>query len=175
MNEKVGDYAHCVAPLCDEIVKRLASGLLAGVAKGDGRGIIARMQQVSSDMQEAATVPLANRFALRPQKKYTFNLTSATVLPEKTEYQNCVVELLKEFYPNHTVEGKNVKVYTFVLRRIRSVAQMDILWRKKTFLSDSEVACLDQATKEFGVCRQLMTWKPVFVAPWDHVAHGMVS
>ena len=31
-----------------------------------------------------------------------------------------MVELLKKFYANSTVEGKNVKVYTIVFRIIRS-------------------------------------------------------
>ena len=32
-----------------------------------------------------------------------------------------MVELLKEFYPNRTAEGKNVKVYKIVFSIIRSV------------------------------------------------------
>ena len=83
------------------------------------------MQEVWSDiMQEAANVPLADHVALRPQKKDTFDLTSARILLEKPEYQKRVVELLKEFYPNRTVEGKNVKVYTIVFSIFRSVADL---------------------------------------------------
>ena len=146
--KRVGDYAHCAARLCNAIAKRLASDLSAWVASGDGRGVIGRMQEVWSDiMQEAANVPFADRVALRPQKKDMFDLTPARIFLEKLEYQKRVVELLKEFYPNRTVDGKNVKVYTVVFSIIRSVADLHGLWRKKTFLSDAEVAGADQAAK----------------------------
>ena len=50
-----------------------------------------RMQEVWSDiMQEAANVPLADRVALRPQKKDTFDLTLARIFLEKPEYQKRV-------------------------------------------------------------------------------------
>ena len=109
--KRVGDYAHCAARLCIAIAKCLVSDLSAWVAGGDGRGVIGCMQEVSSDiMQEGTNVPLADRVALRPQKKDTFDLTSAGIFLEKPEYQKGVVELLKEFYPNRTVEGKNVYI-----------------------------------------------------------------
>ena len=83
------------------------------------------MQEVASDnMQEATNVPLADRVALRPQKEDTFDLTSARILFEKPEYQMRVLELLKEFYPNHTVGGKNIKVYTIACSIIRSIADL---------------------------------------------------
>ena len=43
---------------------------------------------------------------------------------------------------------------------------MHALWRKKAFLSDTEVVCADQAAKHFGVCWHLMRWKPVLWVPW---------
>ena len=61
-------------------------------------------------MQEATNVPLADRVVLRPQQKDTFDLTSARIFLETPEYQKRVVHSLKEFYPNHTVEGKKVCV-----------------------------------------------------------------
>ena len=122
-------------------------------------------------MQEAANVPLAERVALRPQKRDTFDLMSARIFLQKPEFQKRVVELLKEFHPNRTVEGKNVKVYTVVFSIIRSVVDLHGLWRKKTFLSDTEVACADQAAKQLGLCWSLMKWKPTL---WlrSTVAHG---
>ena len=63
-------------------------------------------------MQEAANIPLADRVALWPQTKDMFDLTSVKIFFGKAG-QTRVVELLKEFYPNRTVEGKNVKVYPF--------------------------------------------------------------
>ena len=82
-----------------------------------------------------------------------------------------MVQLLKEFHPNRAVDRKNVKVYTVVFRIIRSVADLHELWRKKTFLSDAEVACADQATKQLGVCWSLMNWKPTLCLHWT-MAHG---
>ena len=64
--------------------------------------------------------------------------------------------VVKEFYPTRTVEGKNVKVYTVVFSIIRNVADLHGLWRKKTFLGYTEVACVDQAAKQLGVCWSLM-------------------
>ena len=56
------------------------------VAGGDGRGVKGRMQEVWSDIvQEATNVPLADRVALRPQKKDTFDLMSARIFLEKPE------------------------------------------------------------------------------------------
>ena len=81
------------------------------------------MQEVWSDiMQEYANVRLADRLALWPPKKDTFDLTAARIFFEKAEHQKNVVELLKEFYPSCLVRGMNVKVYTIIFRIIRSVA-----------------------------------------------------
>ena len=55
------------------------------------------MQEVWSDIMQAANVPLADRVALQPQKKDTVDLTSARIFLEKPEYQKRVVELLLEF------------------------------------------------------------------------------
>ena len=38
---------------------------------------------------------------------------------KKPEYHKRVVELLKEFYPNRNVEGKNVRVYKVVFSMYR--------------------------------------------------------
>ena len=108
------------------------------------------------------------------KKKDTFDLTSASIFLEKPEYQKRVVELLKEFYPNRTVEGKNVKVCTFVFSIIRSVADRHRLWRKKTLLSDAEVACADQAAKQLGVLEP-HEMEANFVAPLDGGARRMAS
>ena len=75
-------------------------------------------------MQEAADVPLTERVALRPQKKDTFDLTSARLFIENREYQRKVVELLKQFYPNRSVEDKNLRVYTVVFSMLNSVVQL---------------------------------------------------
>ena len=121
-------------------------------------------------MQEVANVVLADRVALS-QKKDTFDLTSARIFSEKPEYQKRVVELFNEFYPNSTVEGENGKEHTTLFSIIRRVADVHGLWRKKTFLSDTKVACADHAAKQLGMCRSLMKWKPTLWLHWT-VAHG---
>ena len=84
------------------------------------------------------------------KKKDTFDLTSARVFLEKTEFHKRLVEFRKEFYLNRIVEGENVKVYTMIFSIIKSVANLQISWRKKAFLSNAEVSCVDQATKQLG-------------------------
>ena len=90
---------------------------------------------------------------------------------EKPEYQKRVVELLKEFYPNRTVEGNNVKVYTFVCSIVRSVTDLQGLWRKKTFLSDTGVACAYQGVRVL----EPHEMEANFVAPLDRGARRMGS
>ena len=96
--------------------------------------MIGRIHNVWSDiMQEAANAPLANRVALGPQEKCTFDHTLARIFLKTAEYEKRVVESLKEFYPNRTVKGKIFKVYIAVFSIIRSVANLHGLWRKRTF------------------------------------------
>ena len=169
----VGDYAHCDARLCNTLAKGLGSDLSAWVAARDSRGIIGRMQEVWSQlMQEAANVPLNERIALRPQKKDTFDLMSARLLIENMEYQRKVVELLKEFYPNRSVENKNLRVYTVVFSMLNGVLQLHTVWRQKTWLSDEEVSQAEQAAKELGHCWNLMGWKPTLWVHWTD-AHSI--
>ena len=51
-------------------------------------------------MQASQNIPQADRVALRPTKKDAFDLTSARVFLNDTQYQQRVVDLLKEYYPN---------------------------------------------------------------------------
>ena len=163
----MGDYAHCAARLCNAIAKRLGSDLSAWVAAGDGRGIIGRMQEVWSQlMQEAADVPPTERVALRPQKKDTFDLTSARLFIETREYQRKVVELLKEFYPNRGVKNKILRVYTVAFSMLNSVVQLHTVWRQKRLLSDEEVSQAEQAVKQLGHCSNVMGWKPTLWVHW---------
>ena len=62
-------------------------------------------------------------------------------------------------------------MHTIVFGIIRNVCDLHALWRKKACLSDVEVACVDQAAKQLGVCWPLGKWKPTF---WLHctVAHN---
>ena len=133
------------------------SDLPAWVVAADRRGIIGRMQEVWSQlMQEAANVPPIKRVALQPQKKDTFDLRSPRLLTENREYQRKVVELLKEFYPNCSVENKNLRVYTVVFSMLNSVVQLHTVWRQKTWLIDEEVSQVEQAAKQLGHCWNLM-------------------
>ena len=151
--------------------RRRFGGISAWVAAGDGRGIIGRMQEVWSQlMQEAANVPVTERVALRPQKKDTFDLTSARSFIENREYQRKVVELLKEFYPNLSIENRNLRVYTVVFSMLNSVVQLHTVWRQKTWPTDEEVSQAEQAAKRLGHCWNLMGWKPTLWVHWT-VAH----
>ena len=57
-------------------------------------------------------------------------------------------------------------MYTFVFSIIRRVADLHGWWIKRTFLSDAEVACADQAAKQLGVRWSLMKWKPTLWLHW---------
>ena len=83
---------------------------------------------------------------------YTFDLTSARLFIENREYQRKVVELLKQFYPNRSVENKNLRVYTVVFSMLNSVVQLHMVWRKKTWLNAKEVSQAEQAAKQLGHC-----------------------
>ena len=92
-------------------------------------------------------------FDLKKKTHLTLRLVEHSMRKQSTR---SVLELLKEFYPNRTDKGKNVKVYTVVFSIIKSVAKLPTWWRKKAFLSDAEVACADQVANQLGVC-----WHPM--------------
>ena len=79
-----------------------------------------------------------------------------------------MVELLKEFYPNRSVENKNLRVYTIVFSMLKSVVQLHTVWRQKTWLGDEQA---EQAAKQLGHCWNLMGWKQTLWVHWT-VAHS---
>ena len=108
----VGDYAHATARLCNATQKRLQQDVSFRVQEGDGRGVIGRLKDVWGDLMQASqNIPQADRVALRPTKKDAFDLTSARVFLDDTQYQQRVVDLLKEYYPNCQAQWGNKGVH----------------------------------------------------------------
>ena len=90
-------------------------------------------------MQASQNIPEADRVALRRTKNGAFDLTSAHVLLDDTQYQQRVVDLLKEYYTDRTSPDGAIKMYTVVHTMLLALTRLHILWRKKDYLSDVEV------------------------------------
>ena len=107
---------------------------------GDGQGVIGRLKGVWGNLMQASqTIPQAHRMALRPTKKDAFDLTSAHVFLDDTQYQHRVVDLLKEYYPNRRAPNGAIKVYTVVHTILLALTHLHTLWRIKGYFSDVEV------------------------------------
>ena len=107
----------------------------------------------------------ADRVALRPTKKDAFNLTSARVFLDDTQYQHRVVDLLKEYYPDRRGPNGAIKVYTVVQTILLALTHLHTLWRKKAYLSDVEVEEAERWANKLGECWKLMGWKATV---WVH-------
>ena len=84
---RVGDYAHATARLCHATQKRLQQDVSFWVQEGVGRGVIGRLKDLWGDLMQASqNIPQADRVALRPTKKDAFDLTSAHVFLDDTQY-----------------------------------------------------------------------------------------
>ena len=107
-------------------------------------------------MQASQNIPQADRVALRPTKKDAFDLTSARVFLDDTQYQHRVVDLLKEYYPDCSAPNGAIKVYTVVHTILLALSHLHTLWRKKAYLSDVEVEEAERWAKKTGECWKLM-------------------
>ena len=111
-----------------------------GRKKETGGGVIGRLKDVWGDLIQASqNFPQADRVTLRPTKKHSFDLTSARVFLDDTQYQHRVVDLLKEYYPDRRAPNGAIKVYTVVHTILLALTNLHTLWRKKAYLSDVEV------------------------------------
>ena len=88
--------------------------------------------------------------ALLPTKKHAFDLTSACVFLDGTQYQQRVGDVLKEYYPNWKAPNRAIKVYTVVHTILLALTHLHILWRKKVYLSHFEVEEAERWAKKLG-------------------------
>ena len=109
--------------------------------------------------------------ALRPTKKDAFDLTSARVFLDDTQYQQRVVDLFKEYYPKCKAPNGAKKVYTVVHTMLLALTHLHTLWRKKVYLSDVEVEEAERWAKKLGQCWKLMGWKATVWVHWT-VCHS---
>ena len=94
---RIGDYAYATVRLCNEAQKRLQQDVSSWVKQGDGRGVIGHLMDVWGDLMQASqNIPQVDRVAFRPTKKDTFDLTSALLFLDDTQYQQRVVDQLKK-------------------------------------------------------------------------------
>ena len=157
---RVGDYAHATAPLCNATQKKLQQYVSSWVQEGDGRGVIGRLKDVWGNLMQASqNIPQADRVALRPTKKNAFDLTSARVFLDDAQYQQRVVDLLKEYYPNRGAPNGAIKVYTVVHSMLLAPTHLHTWWRKKDYLSDVEVEEAERWAKRLWQCWKLMGWE----------------
>ena len=113
--------------------------------------MIGRLKDVWGDLVQASqNIPQADRAPLRPTKKDAFDLTSARVFLDDTQYQQRVVDLLKEYYPNRKAPNGAIKVYTVVHTMLLALTHLHTLWRNKVYLSDVEVEEAERWAKKLG-------------------------
>ena len=135
-------------------------------------GVIVRLKDVWGDLMQASqNIPQADRVALRPTKKDAFDLTSARVFLDDTQYQHRVVDLLKEYYPDRRAPNGAIKVYTVVHTILLAQTNPHTLWRKKAYLSDVEVEEAERWARKLGECWKLMGWKTTVWVHWT-VCHS---
>ena len=140
--------------------------------EGDRRGVIARLKDVSGDLMQASqNIPQADHVALGPTTKDSFDLTSAPVFLDDTKYQQRVVDLLKEYYPNRKAPNGAIKVYTVVHTMWLALTHLHTLWRIKVYLSDVEVAQAERWAKKLRGCWKLMWWRATGWVHWT-VCHS---
>ena len=169
---RVGDYAYATARLCNATHKRLQQDVSSCVQEGHGRGVIGRLKDVWRDLMQASqNIPQADRVGLRPTKKDAFDLTSARVFLDDTQYQHRVVDLLKEYHPNTRAPNGAIKVYTAVHTIWRTLTHLHTLWRKKAYLSVIEVEEANRWAKKLGDRWKLMGWKATVWVHWT-VCHS---
>ena len=134
--------------------------------------MIGRLKDVWGDLMQASqSIPQADRVALRPTKKDAFDLTSARVFLDDTQYQHRVVHLLKEYYPDRRTPNGAIKVYTVVHTILLALINLHTLWTKKAYLSDVDVEEAERWAKKLGEGWKLMGWKATVWMHWT-VCHS---
>ena len=134
--------------------------------------VIGRLEDVWGDLLQASrNIPEADRVALCPTKKDAFDLTSAQVFLDDTQYQQRVVDLLKEYYPNCKAPNGAIKVYTVVPTMLLALTHLHTVWRKKDYHSDVDVEEAERWAKKLGQCWKLMGWKATVWVHWT-VCHS---
>ena len=137
------------------------------VQEGDGQGVMGRLKDLWGDLMQASQdIPQAECVALRPTKKDTFDLTSAHVFLDDTQYQQRVVDLHKEYYPNRKAPNGAIKVYTVVHTMLVALTHLHTLWTRKVYLSDVEVEEAERWAKKLGHRWKLMGWKATVWVHW---------
>ena len=134
--------------------------------------MIGRLKDLRGDLMLASqNIPQADRVALRAANKDVFDLTSARVFLDDTQYQRRVVDLLKEYYPNRKAPNAAIKVYTVVHTMLLALTHLHTLWRKNVCPSDVEVEEAERWAKKLGHCWKLMGWKTTVWVHWT-VCHS---
>lgn len=171
-DRRVGDYVHAACRICCAIQKRVGANVSQWVREGDGRGAVGALQDLWGEFsQEAKRIPVSERVAQRPTSEKQFDLTSARMFLENSTWQMKLVNTLREYYPDRTVEGGKLKVYTVIQSLLFSVARLHKIWRTKTLLTPEEVDMAEAAAKKVGECWKALQWRATTWVHWT-VAHS---
>ena len=117
-------------------------------------------------MQASQNITQADRVTLCPTKKDAFDLTSARVFLDDTQYQQRVVDLPQGSTPIVGPRMGQLKVYTVVHTMLLALIHLHTLWRKKAYLSDVEVEEAERWARKLGECWKLMGWKATLWVHW---------
>ena len=139
-DRRVGDYAHALARICNAVRKRLSVNVSEWVAGGQGRGCVGRLKEFWAEFtQEVARIPVSERIAIRPTKDGQFDITSSHFFRMNPIWQQRVVDLIREFYPQKRVQGHPYYVHIVLHALMTCVAKLQTLWHYKAWLTDAQV------------------------------------
>ena len=129
-------------------------------------------KDVSGDLMPASqTIRQADRVVLRQTRKDAFDLTSARVFLDDTQYQQRVVDLLKEDDPKRRAPNWAIKVYTVVHTMLLALTHLHTLWTKKAYLSDVDVEEAERWANKLGERWKLMGRRATVSVHWT-VCHS---
>lgn len=155
---------HCTARLCNVLLKRLKEH-----AELLGREAVGELDAFSIALNgDAALIPPKGRLAPRLTKPGEMDLTTARLFVENVAFHEKLVSILQKYCPTLTVPwgtDRKIPAFTALALALRSIHLLRALWRKKEFLTDSDVLLHEQQAANFAKSWKAFGWK---VTPWVH-------
>ena len=97
---------------------------------------------------------------MRPTKDGQFDITSSRSFLMNPIWQQRVVDLIHEFYPQKRIQGHPYYVHTVLHALITCVAKLQTLWHYKAWLADAQVEEGKAAAARLGQFWEMLRWKP---------------
>ena len=162
---------HALARICNADCKRLSGNVSEWLAHGPGKGFFGTLQATSAEFsQEVARIPISERIAMQPTKDGQFDITSSCFLLMNPIWQQCVVDLICEFYPQRRVHGHPYYVDIVLHALMTCTAKLQTLWHYKAWLTNAQVEDGKGAAARLGRFWEMLRWKAMLWAHWV-VAH----